>query len=462
MKLWGKKEPEIVRIQFRHLQFQEDGTPKGSHSLKQLEAAASFSTINRHSIRDLRTIFLNSPLIFAGIHKKSKDMSHAWFEWEAETPEYIVKTTNRWRSLLQRIIKESLINAYWSGDGKVEKIYDEKDVSGVDKAPTEGAKLINLRCIDPMTIVGVKKGFLEIQGYDKNDRLTTRKMHPQRYLSITPHPMGDYERGVSPIDVSYNLALSMMNADKSYGEYVYRVGNGFMVLNIDQANQKEIDDAYDHMKKIQKGFVGSERHVFDVKTPLSFEPREFNFYFYRGLARVLEMPVSMFIGQNTGDVDIRDDRGEYYSAIKSTQETLLNPFVKSVISELLGIKKEIANYRIIWNDIYVDVRTQGEAMRFMASSIRMLSMALIEQKEEELDFITIEEARNILGLPPRIPDTDYPQEPPEDDPEEEKKEHTTGFLKKRDKQGMEQMKKFAKKEREIGEKIIREQNNDNI
>jgi hydrogenase maturation factor len=274
--------------------------------------------------------------------------------------------------------------------------------------------------------------------------------------------MGDYERGVSPIDVSYNLALSMMNADKSYGEYVYRVGNGFMVLNIDQANQKEIDDAYDHMKKIQKGFVGSERHVFDVKTPLSFEPREFNFYFYRGLARVLEMPVSMFIGQNTGDVDIRDDRGEYYSAIKSTQETLLNPFVKSVISELLGIKKEIANYRIIWNDIYVDVRTQGEAMRFMASSIRMLSMALIEQKEEELDFITIEEARNILGLPPRIPDTDYPQEPPEDDPEEEKKEHTTGFLKKRDKQGMEQMKKFAKKEREIGEKIIREQNNDNI
>jgi hypothetical protein len=416
-------------------------------------------SVNNNITGDLRKVLLYSPMLFGAISKKSKDMIYSWFEWSEETPEYIVKTSKRWKNVLKTTLQGMLFNAYWSGDGFAEKIY-APDNGTPESKPPEGAKIANFKVIDPMTVFDIEDGFLVLRGFvGKN--LTTVKLHPDRYIRITPHKIGDDNRGVSPIDVAFKVAISVMNADEAYGEYIYRQGNGFMILNIDQANQTEIDEAWDNLGKIQKGFVGSERHDFDIQAPRTFEGREFNFYFYRSLAAVLEMPVSMFIGQNTGDVDIRDDRGEYYSRIAGTQKVILTPVIKKLLTELLGLND--IQHEIVWNPIYVDPRSQGERARYMASAARMLAVSLKENPE----LMTVDEARAILGLPPIAEPT--PQEPalppkamsplPIVFEETFLDTHRLEGIEIDDKFVIEGIKKLAEKERKLGEKIIEEQEN---
>jgi len=445
--MWfSKKEPERISLRQAMNRMQKSPDSYGSRS------TGAGTTVNKHTLASLKSILTHSPLIFGAINKKSKDLVYAWFEWDEETPDYIVKTTKKWKNLLKPTLQLAIFNAYWSGDGIVEKVYDP-DTGDGSTAPPKGSRIVNFKVIDPLTVQDIKDGFLELRGYVKK-KLVTMKLHPDRYFRITPHIVSDVQRGISPIDVAYKVAVSMMNADEAYGEYIYRQGNGFMILNIDQANQTEVDEGWESLGKIQKGFVGSERHNFKIESPRTFEAREFDFYFYRALAGVLEMPVSMFIGQNTGDVDIRDDRGEYYSRIAGTQKTLITPVLKKLLTEMLGLKN--IEHHIIWNPIYVDPRSQGERARFMASAARMLGAAL----KDNPDLITVDEAREILGLPPKEKDT--PQEPPlppraTGQTTDYEFSSSTLALDKQDLAAIKHIMDVADKERKLGEKILREQ-----
>lgn len=465
MKLFGRGEPTRISWNLQS----EAGTSKvPTHMDANMTGAG---TINNRNLKNIRTVLLNSPLVFAGITKKSKDLIYSWFEWEKGTPRHVIETTKNWKTVITTILQQAIFHGEWSGDGFIEKIYDPKVDSGKDRTetpPPKGEKPINLRVIDPLTVVDIKDGYLVLRGYVQGrmmNRLKTVKLHPDRYFKYTPRPLGDAKRGVSALDVAYKVALSMMNADEAFGEYLYRTANGFMVLNIQQGNQTEVTEGIKYLKKIQQGFVGTERHEFDIKNPNKFEPREFNFYFYRALAAVIEMPVSMFIGQNTGDVDIRDDRAEYYSRIVATQKVHLAPLIKKILSEVMGLKKPII-HNMLWHPVFVDPRAQGEKARYMASAIRMLSQAQLDNPE----MITIDECRAIVGLPPRD-DAEKPQEPKSpamvtepvidlllsDDIEDVEIEDVVVALSEEDKLALEQIKMIAAKERILGEEIIKEQ-----
>lgn len=460
MKLFGRREPTRIKWKLQ----KEGGTSKVPTDMDANLTGAS--SINNRSMKELRTMLLNSPLVFAGITKKSKDLIYSWFEWEKGTPVHIKETTKNWKQVIMTVLQEAIFHAEWSGDGYIEKLYDpKKDTGDSETSPPKGEKPINLRVIDPMTIVDIKDDFLVLRGYVKGrlmKRLKTVKVHPDRYFKYTPRPLADAKRGISALDVAFNVALSMLNADTAHGEYLYRTANGFMVLTIQQGNQTEVDEGIKYLKKIQSGFVGTERHEFDIKNPTKFEPREFNFYFYRALAAVIEMPVSMFIGQNTGDVDIRDDRAEYYSRIAATQKVHVAPLIKKILAEVMGLKNPIV-HNMLWLPVYVDPRAQGEKARYMASAVRMLSQAILDNP----DFVTVDEARAIVGLPPRDP-AEKPQEPvspdmsssPED-PEQhislEMNDEIIETVTELDEYVIEHIKKLAEEERKLGKRILEEQ-----
>jgi len=111
---------------------------------------------------------------------------------------------------------------------------------------------------------------------------------------------------------------------------------------------------------------------------------------------------------------------------------------------------------MIWHPVFVDPRAQGEKARYMASAIRMLSQAILDNP----DFITIDEGRAIVGLPPRDP-AEKPQEPVSPDmatiPVEPARYPPLEIMTAEDLRVAVQIRELADKERELGKVIIKEQ-----
>jgi len=349
----------------------------------------------------LETIYYLQPLIFAAVNRFARDCVGDWYEWEEGAPDYIIALEKKWGHILKRELETAIKHALIYGDAYIELIYD----GGGDASTTPDGRLLGLKQIDPKIVSDVEDGRLILQPISGADGQfgVKKEMVPERYMRLTLYKLADFTFGLSAIEAAYKVAISLMNADESYGEYVFRSGNGLMRLLIQGASDEDIDEGFDVLENIHKGFVGSDRHQFDVLRPSAFDPTEFNYHFYRSISAVFGMPLSIFIGHPVGGTSTFDDKMQYADYISNVQKTVLTDFVKEFFSRLSGVKN--IDWDLKWKFAYTDERTSAEIRRLNASALRMVSDTF------GTDFVTKEEVRQLLLLPKEMPSGTSPTAP---------------------------------------------------
>lgn len=398
-----------------------------------------------------RDIYRIEPILFKGINKKARDLFSEWFDIDSpidgvDVPENIeqkIKQFNREINLKQKLM-QSYVHAQVYGNAYLELVTTD---NGEAREPLKKtAELVDVINIDPETITKIveKNGehfFIQTIGGIEH------AIHESRIIHIKPYILGDDDFGLSVVEVAYIIAQSKLNTDKAAGEIPYRFSHPFPIINIDNAAQKEIDDAVKVLQKInpKTGFVGSDRYHFDMLNPDAIDLTPFANWFYINLAAALQMPLMILIGVQKGavtgsEVDLR----EYYNDIKSIQETIYTPVLDRIYKQLIG---DAWKYEIYWRPIYVNQKEESE--------IRLNHMKSLEILYLKCGIISDDEARQIarewdIPIPEDVENIEQPGNI------EEKKIPAIRQPTTQEFQISKMILEQARRERELGKKLLSE------
>lgn len=366
-------------------------------------------------------IFMREPLINKGIRKKARDIFREWHdivpisddipEEEIDKARRIIEEFNQ-KAQTKAKLMQATVAAMVYGDGFLEVSYKEDDSLSAEDEPPEGAEPDNLYLIKSSTITKVEydeyhEPLYWIQGKGSDER----KIHRDRLIHICVDPRPDSVFGVSKIDLAYKVLLSKMNADEAHGEILWRFGKGFIIIQapgMTPDEQKVIEEAITKKLSPKSIFVGDSSYKVDVKNPSTIDPEPFNDYFYTNIAAALEMPKAILLGVQAGAVTGSEvNLKEYYNDIRNIQETIFTPILTWLYKRLLESHGLEWKYRIKWNPLFVDEKSEAEILDRRASAIDKLY--------GRNGIITEDEARRmaeqgIIPLPPLEPEPEVEEE----------------------------------------------------
>ena len=339
------------------------------------------------------------PLLFKGMRKKSRDIFKNWFKIEGE------KITDADLQKIQKFVKENdlkikliqaVFDAFWEGNGYLELLDNGSIPETEEIKQILGVELINPENVSiEVDLNPNSRNYGKIKWYVvKNEDGKEVKLHPSRVIHFKFFWFGNEYYGRSVIEVAYLAALASMNSTYAYGEYIYRYGHPFPVIYIEGANQNKIKDAWKLIKQIspKTGFVGSEKHKFELLNPAQFDPAEFDKHFRIQIAAALEIPEMMLTGVQVGTVTGSEiNRADYYDDIATIQNLIIAPKLERLFSQLIG--KDV---KVIPNTLWVDEKSEAEVFFKKAQAINLLYN--VPQKNGLAPIITEDEARKMLGL----------------------------------------------------------------
>ena len=372
-------------------------------------------------------IFMREPLINKGIRKKARDIFREWHdivpisddvpEEELEQARKVIEEFNQRVQTKAKLMKAT-ISAMVYGDGFLEVGYKELEDVSAEDAPPENAEIDNLYLVKGSTISKVEfDDYHEVLYWIQMQGAEEKKIHRDRILHICIDPRPDNIFGVSKIDLAYKVLLSKMNADEAHGEILWRFGKGFVVIqapNMTDDEQKKLEEAITKKLSPKSIFVGDDSYKVDVKNPTTIDPKPFDDYFYTNIAAALEMPKLILLGTEAGSISGSAlNLTEYFNDIKNIQETVFTPLLTWLYQKVLRSKGLEWKYKIQWNPLYVDEKSEAEILNKRADAIDKLF--------GRNGIITEDEARKIAeqGIIP-LPSLE-PEEPIE--PEEPEEEH---------------------------------------
>ncbi len=347
--------------------------------------------------------YLSEPLTRKAILKRSHDVVERFMEIRTEDP----NVYNLFWDLVERIdLKNRLIdilkNAMIYGVGYLEIVVEDDDADLEDELPMN--QIIDLALIDPKTIAPV---------WDTNPKSPTYgqiayfyqwvpgmtenlKIHPSRIIMFPFDTLGDGTRFVGIIEPMLQVIAAKIELDKAAGQIPKKVISQIISVNVDKATQSELTAWEKALEKMATAgrFVGSERVKFDVKdTGKALDIKPYSEHLIFQIAGGTGVPYTVLLGAGAGtlstaEINLRD----YYSDLKDLQ-VRLTPIVKRIFEHELkanGIAN--AEYEFEWLEIYADEQSEAEILKIKAQAVKDLL---------EWGVINTDEAREILGLPPR-------------------------------------------------------------
>lgn len=413
-------------------------------------------SVPRLSYDEMEKVYRTSGVLRKGINKKARDAIRKGFilkpdEDDTDDEHELNAAMRGWMrdtAYKAKAIK-ALRDMYVFGDGFLELGYDEPRGTSSMDAPARNAEVVKVFDVDPLHIRPVKDpengeivAYLSGEGVRDIPFQTVKAWArgrrgelPKGIKAVHPDRIDHYQvntirsdkdgYGIGVIEAAYINALAKLAGDLSAGDVLEWYAKGFFVLNIDYASPEELKQARRQMEAAKEArknyFVGSERHNFDIKSPLIANVKPFYDNFYIELAGALEMPVMVLLGVQKGSVTGSEvDLVEYYDDIASLQELLLEAPLMQLAQRVL----KRSDFSIKWQVLYVNKQTEADIRFKDAQSASQLYGSGILSRREAIQFLRNNGELPVAGSVPdgygekgqvAGPDTPEGDDPPERD-----------------------------------------------
>ena len=431
--------------------------------------------VNTLSLDLMRKVALKEPLVLKAIFKKNKDTFRYWFDVKSkdEKSKVSLRISNIIRdfeefSNIQNKLYISGVCANIYGTGFIEVIYNEPPNKSISSPVDEKSRPVNLRVLNSEFIKERRKKDNDNKTlywiYKDNSSFDEIFIHPDRLIDVAIDKLPFSDFGISKIDVLSNIILSKMNADVAAGETLSWFSTGILDMTIQNMDDDQEKTMIDLFNKHPHYYVHDNDYTLDIKNPTRIDPKPFYEYFYNNIAAALEMPVYILIGESANITGTEVGVSDYYHDIENIQNIIFTPIIRKLYSQLLKAYGYNWNYNVEWNPIFVDEMTEGKILQ-------VRSYSAVNAKNSGI--VSIPEAREILNNGvisldiDKIPKvekeepkgTGNPVDQPNIQPQPVEKKPTVKnvFIKPLDEVSKRMIEEAARRERELGEKILKEQ-----
>jgi len=381
---------EFVELRKTHVT--REAIPKGAQEYVNLEL-----------MNLLENAYLQEPLTRKAILKRSHDVVESWLDIKTDDPRVIdlFEEFSTRVDLKNRMI-ELLKNSMIYGVGFLEVVVENDDAPPNEAPPKR--PIVELALVSPKTIAPIWETNPKSENYGKLAYFAqwfpgmsdVVHIHPDRIVMFPFDVIGDGHRFVGIIEPMLHVIAAKIELDKASGKIPKKVISQVIAVNVDKATQKELKAWAEALKKMETTgrFVGSERVKFDIKDAgKALDIRPYSEHLIYQIAGGTGVPYTVLLGAGAGtlstaEINLRD----YYSDLKDLQ-VRLTPIIRRLFDwELEANGMAGAEYEIEWREIYADEQSESEILKTKADAISKLL---------EYGIISTDEARDILGLPPR-------------------------------------------------------------
>ena len=234
----------------------------------------------------------------------------------------------------------------------------------------------------------------------------------------------DSPKGVSVIEILYNILFVLENEIWAFGQNAYRVGGGFPVFKVSDMDNpvvKQLEEDYPtwHAKR---GLIADENIIKDVQfvgsAGVALHPPEYMGPMIDLLCEECGIPKPVLMGTEAGAVTGSEyNFRSYATEIKAIQKNFWEPMIRDLLDELMdyGLISSVKDYTVEWEDIIEeDEREKAEILKLKA-----------EAGEKLTTFLTLDEVRKTFD--PELPELD-----------EETNKQILGLLKLQQKKSLEE------------------------
>lgn len=431
------------------------------------------------------------PLFMKGARKKAMDSIRAWFELQAKNQQTtpvssdlnILDAFER-RTQFKYKWLEARIASFIYGDGYLLITYENDEKTALHDPPTKIVVKNEEVYVAPWKVKVLNSEYIkDIDFYpsqkEKYQKLFTRHfhyedtknghdywIHPDRIIHLTCDKLPHSEFGTSKINLLRNIIKSMINIDISCGEILSWFAHGTYDISEDGLE----DDRRKFWEAVAKQHPGAwihdERAKIQAINPVAIDPKPFYDYLVLKVASAFRMPTHVLTGIQVGKVTGAEvGMGDYVKDVKDDQDLLYTPQIENLYERILKAKGRKWKYNIIWNAIYIDELAEAE---IMLKRVETATLAKNGQRGAG-GFINDKEARTIFNKgqitldAENVPkDIQKPQPQPTKpeaprDGEDDEENLYTRQLDESQKAMIEKRKLQAAKEKQIGESILNEQ-----
>jgi len=345
----------------------------------------------------LENAYLNEPLTRKGILKRSHDVIERWLDIISEDPR-VAEAFEEFETrvdLKNRLI-DLLKNAMIYGVGYLEIV-----ISGDDTAPDEplpAGEIEELALVSPKLIAPAwdkETGHVAYFAHYKPGMGDTVKIHPSRIIMFPFDTIGDGHRFVGVIEPMLHVVVAKIELDKASGQIPKKVVSQIIAVNIANGTRKEVTEWLNALEKLKEAgrFVASDRVNFQFhEAGKALDIKPYSEHLIYQIAGGVGVPYTVLLGAGAGTLSTSETNlRDYYSDLKDLQ-TRLTPIIRFLFDlELANKGMDGADYTVEWREIYADEQSEADVLSRKALAIEKLI---------NVGIITVDEARDILGLPP--------------------------------------------------------------
>jgi len=321
-----------------------------------------------------------APLMMKGIRKKCMDGTRAWFNIETLPDRGTVIESDL--VILHAFEKRSNFKAKWNqikvdshiyGDGYLLITFENDETTNLWQKPSDGSypwkvEVLDSECINEIDYYPkMKKVFqpLKVMHYHfKNTK--NRKdfwIHPDRIIHMSKDRLAYHQFGNSTPDLLRNVIRSKMNIDIAAGEILAWFAHGIYDIAIPGCDENDVD--YWEKKAAQHpgAWIHGDEEKITAVNPVAINPKPFYDYVVMNIAAALIMPTHLLTGIQVGRTTGAEiGFGDYYKDVKDTQELVDTPLIEDLYARILKGHGKTWKYELIWNPIYIDELAEAEIM----------------------------------------------------------------------------------------------------
>lgn len=468
---------------------QKENNLKNPRNASPDQKSSGFGT-KKLSMTKCRMVAEQTPLFMKGVRKKSMDSVRAWHEivvkdGKSEPVSIDLKIIDNFmeRNNFQHQWYMMRVDSFVYGDGFILLTFSNDDKTKLHEPPSKDAVPYSSQLVSPEKIEKIdyypeKKEFYRRKGVKHfyfQDRETGESywIHPDRIIHLPGDRLSYSEFGQSKVNLLRNIIKSKINVDIACGEILSWFAHGVFDIGIDNCGENDVDRWTEIANQHPGAWIhDKDREEIKAVNPTTIDPKPFYDYLVLNIASAIVMPVHVLTGVQVGRVTGAEvGTGDYYKDVRDDQDLLYTPLLMKLYKWLLRghnynidekPPKRRWKYKIVWNQIYIDERSEAEILKTKVDSAAIA----LNGPKGGVGFIDEKEAREMINKGQIQLDTDKKPKPPQppqpkpqpklDDGEDDENAYTRQ-LDVVEKAMIKKRKEIAERERKIGEKVLKEQ-----
>jgi len=435
-----------------------------------------------------RELSQQSPILMKGIKKKNMDIFRAWFKVEAEKDRGNPVATDL--DALKRFEKRSRYKAKLYEAGECSDVYGDgfllitflnDEHKEIHEPVDVSSEPYDVKLLNPEHITEMKyyKGEL-CYYYDDTVNMKEDYIHPDRIQHIVSDKLPFSKFGLSKIDLLRHTIESKKNIDIAAGKILSWFSHGILDMEWEGMTPEEQEEMIKVAAQHPGAYIHDEDVKIDIKNPKAIDPKPFYDYVILNIAAALNMPTHILTGVQVGRVTGSEiGYADYYRDVHDMQDLVYQPLIEDLYKRIIEAKGRKWKYELEWNAIYIDEGTEAKLLESRVNSATKAKTDGVIDNEEARSIINkglieLDPSKKIKVVIPKAPP--FPANPNKPNPapspsrssppalknqKEDMQVVIRGGLSDEERAMIKRCRKAEankiKKEKELGKKILKEQ-----